>query len=150
MDRVHARNTLIVLLTVVTLTVATYAVMLWRILHGDNVPEMLLGQTTLLTGLLTGSALQLGAQPKVPDTTTAAPATVVTQSLSQGPGVAIVSDPADTADLTADVPDAPPPPVEPAVPGFDENAGLEYSPDNGPDSVPTTIDPQPDPPKGQF
>jgi hypothetical protein len=66
MDRVGARNTLIVLLTLVLLTVGVWFVMLLRWATDKTVEGNLLAAGTTLLGLLTGSAVSLGASPKVP------------------------------------------------------------------------------------
>jgi hypothetical protein len=66
MDRVGARNTLIVLLTLVLLTVSVWFVMLLRWATDKTVDGDLLAAGTTLLGLLTGSAVSLGARPKVP------------------------------------------------------------------------------------
>lgn len=65
MDRVGARNTLIVLLTIVALTLMSFAALLYLIVNEKKIPDVLLGITTTLLGALTGSIVGLGASPKV-------------------------------------------------------------------------------------
>lgn len=66
MDRVGARNTLIVLLTLVALTLAVWGVLLALWAQEKHPDGNLLAAGTTLLGLVTGSVVTLGAQPKVP------------------------------------------------------------------------------------
>lgn len=115
MDRVGARNTLIVLITVVTLTLASFTALLILVLRGDPIPDLLQGICTLLLGTLTGSAVTLGAQPKVPES----------QPLVVNQAIGVPEDLEEPDDLLD---------VGPAEEGHPE--GLPFSPDNGPDLPP--------------
>lgn len=72
MDRVAAENTRIVLLATVGLTVLSVLTLLIMVYQGKDTPDILLGLVTTLIGLLTGSAINLGAKPKVPKAESAA------------------------------------------------------------------------------
>jgi hypothetical protein len=148
MDRVGARNTLIVLLTLVALTLMVWAVMLYRWLVDKTVDGNLLAAGTTLLGLLTGSSIQLGAQPKVPKPETATALTPVLGTVAE---TGTLSDyTADTVAATA-LPDAPEPgdAIDPPEPGYPVGKHA-YSPDNGPDTPATNAPGDGTPPAGEF
>lgn len=137
MDRVGARNTLIVLLTVVSLTLASFTVLLILVLRKDPVPDLLQGICTLLLGTLTGSAVTLGAQPKVPQRV--GPDAVPLLINATGDAIDDISYADD--ELGAQVGD---------VDTEQISHQLAHSPANGPDEPAAEDDPQPQPPAGEY
>lgn len=132
MDRVGARNTLIVLLTLVVLTLAVWGVLLALWIQEKNPDGNLLAAGTTLLGLVTGSAVTLGAQPKVPQRNL-----VVNQAIGTSD-----PDPDEELDeLGAQVGD---------VDTEQISHQLAHSPANGPDEPPAADDPQPQPPAGEY
>lgn len=75
MDQKEMQNKQIILLTLVVLTLGTFAVILGKIWASDPVPDVAWHFGTTLLGILTGTAITLRAQPRVSPTPGALPPT---------------------------------------------------------------------------
>lgn len=65
MDHVGARNALIILLTIVTLTFLSLGVALYMYLDAREVPAALMGIVTTFVGFLTGTQVNFGSRASV-------------------------------------------------------------------------------------